>query len=150
VDLRIERYERVEDVPPEVLSALSGYASGKEFEWDAREIRDHAVYWVGYLDGQVVGTRMSRRGQYFRSWFVPLEKNDIVIFRGRTLPPFRGRGISAVMLRYIISREVAAGGRAFTDCDVYNKPSIRAIGKAGFRRIATKKSISRREALGAA
>ncbi|MBI4566712.1 MAG: GNAT family N-acetyltransferase [Planctomycetes bacterium] len=148
VELHVERYVDVEDVPSRVPEALRNYARRSPWEGDVEELRMGAVYWVGYDEGEVACTCMSRRGIQFRRWFVPLEPSDLVIIRGRTLPALRGRGLFPALMREIVRRELRAGGRAYADCRVYNSASMRAIEKAGFRRIATLKALTRREALG--
>jgi RimJ/RimL family protein N-acetyltransferase len=47
-----------------------------------------------------------------------------------------------------IRNELAPPGRAYADCKVWNKPAIRCIEKAGFRRIATKHPLNRQEVVG--
>jgi GNAT superfamily N-acetyltransferase len=97
----------------------------------------------------MVGSAITLRGEQFRRWLMPLEPKDRVLFRLRTLPPFRGRGIGAYLLRSIALKETARGGRVYVDCRVFNTPSIRTIERAGFSRVATVKSLTREEAMGA-
>ena len=46
----------------------------------------------------------------------------------------------------IVSRALPPGARAYLDVMVHNAPSIRAVEKAGFRRIGTRKPLSRKRA----
>jgi len=103
---------------------------------------------LALLDGRLAGASVSRRGDHFKRWFVPLRPHDVVIFRNRTLPDFRGRGLCPALMRHVMAHELAGDGRAYIDCRVYNKPSICSIEKAGFRRIATMKPLRRKDALG--
>jgi len=146
----VERFERVEDVAADVWDALGDGGRDPSVADDQTEMRARGVLWVARLGGTVVGAAVSRRGRDFVRWFVRLGANDIVIFRVRTLPAYRGRGIAAALLRAIVMREALPAGEAYTDCRTFNLSSIRMIEKAGFRRIATVKSLTRQEAIGVA
>jgi hypothetical protein len=135
------------EIPENVLAAMLARGGAAAQETALWELEHHAVQWTGLIDGEFVGTCMSRRGRHFAKWFVPLEGQDIVIFRNWTLPEHRGKGICPSIMRRIIAQELANGGKAHTDCRVYNKPSIRSIEKVGFRRIVTKRPLERSEAI---
>lgn len=115
---------------------------------DAWEMEHGAALWVARVDGRIAGLSMSRRGDRFRKWFVPLTCDDVVIFRNMTLPGFRGRGVCPSLMRHILKEERRPRGRAFIDCRVYNLASIRSIEKAGFRRIGKSRPLSQMEVLG--
>ena len=148
VGLNVSRYERLEDVPPSVAHQLQLLHGSSTLKADRWELEHHAVLWIATLNGRVVGTSMSRRGRHFRKWFLPLAANDVVIFRNATVREFRGIGICPSMMGRIVQVELEDGARAYVDCRVYNRPSIRSIQKAGFRRIATKRPLKRKEAVG--
>ncbi len=147
-DLRFERYERVEDVPRPLGEEIARHADATTLEWDLREVADHAVYWVAFLGREPVAKQLTRQGGMFRRWFVPLGEGDLVFFRGWARSEFRGRGIVPALIRHIIARELPSDAHAYTDCRVFNKSSIHMIEKAGFRRIATVRSLTREQALG--
>jgi hypothetical protein len=144
----LQRYERVDDIPEAIRESIITEIGIKAYEQDLREIRLHSVLWLVLLNDQVVAKLHSRKGEYFMKWFVPLRAGDVVLFRARTYRDFRGRGINPRFQRMIIRKEVATDRNAYVDCKVYNASAIRGIEKAGFRRIATMKPISQKEALG--
>jgi RimJ/RimL family protein N-acetyltransferase len=144
--LAVDRYDRPEAVPEAARRAISRWGGDVAWRTDVEEIRAGAALWIGRLDGAVAGAWMSRPGALFRAWFVPLRAGDLVLFRGTTAPELRGRGVSPAMMREIVARDLPPGGSAYVDVSVHNAPSIRAIEKAGFRRIATLKPISRKQA----
>ncbi|MCH8806568.1 MAG: GNAT family N-acetyltransferase [Planctomycetes bacterium] len=147
-NLTVVRCDRLEDLAPELLATMRSRFSPSSLEVDRWELGHGAVLWVGLIDGRLAGVSMSRRGDQFKCWFVPLRRHDVVIFRNRTLPDFRGRGLCPALMQHVMFHELAGDGRAYVDCRVYNKPSIRSIEKAGFRRIATMKPLRRKDALG--
>jgi RimJ/RimL family protein N-acetyltransferase len=144
--LVLDRYDRPEAVPEDARRAVLRWGGEPAWRTDVEELRDGAALWIGRLDGVVAGAWMSRPGALFRAWFVPLRPEDRVLFRGTTAPELRGRGLSPAMMREIVAREVPPGGRAYVDASVHNASSIRAIEKAGFRRIATLKPVTRNQA----
>ena len=144
--LDLSRYDRPEQVPDHVAAAVIAWTGAASWAWTLLELQEGAALWIGWLDGTVVGAWMSRPGALFRAWFVPLNSADLVLFRGSTAPAFRGRGVSPAMMSEIVARALPPEGRAYVDVSVHNAPSIRAIEKAGFRRIATMKPLSRKQA----
>jgi RimJ/RimL family protein N-acetyltransferase len=144
--LSVERFDRPEDVPDDIREAVVRWGGEKAWIWDALEMNDGAAFWIGRLRGAVASAWMSRPGSLFRAWFVPLRAEDVVLFRGRTAPELRGRGVGPAMMGEIVARALPSGGRAYVDVAVHNAPSIRAIEKAGFRRIATLRPVTRKDA----
>lgn len=140
-------FENGADIPASIIAQLEAVNGAKAVRLDHRELRCGAVMWVAMNGDVVAGTSMSRKGRHFRRWFVPLKDEDIVIFRNRTFPEDRGKGICPMLMRHIMHTQLTEGGCAYVDCRVYNKASIRSIEKAGFERIATMKPITRHEAL---
>ncbi|MCC5887223.1 MAG: GNAT family N-acetyltransferase [Gammaproteobacteria bacterium] len=147
-EFRFDRYERFEDIPGLVRQSIVTAEGEESLQKLHLEMTAGAVLWTAHHDDLLVGRRMSRQGRFFRAWFVTLADEDVVIFRGKTLPEHRGRGISPAMMKHIMASELKDGGVAYSDCRVYNYPSIRSLEKAGFRRFAKMRPISREQALG--
>ncbi len=150
-DMRIERWDDWSAFPQAQRDALAATFGARAVAVDESEVRRGAVLWLGWIGAEICGATMSRRGRFFRKWFVPLEPADIVIFRNRTAERFRGRGVCPTLMQHVIATELEAeSGRAFVDCRVYNHASIRSIEKIGFERIAVCRPLRRGEALGEA
>lgn len=137
------------ELSPACRRELLSLFGPQSLETDLWEVRHGAVLWLARIDGRLCGASLSRRGRWFRTWFVPLNPEDLVIFRNRTAPEFRGRGLCPALMNWIIDHEQAGtDARGYVDCRIYNRASIRSIEKAGFRRIATMKPLRRKDALG--
>ncbi len=147
-DCAFHRFDRFDDVPQDVRDAVVAYRDASQLEMDAKEIRDGATMWGASCDGVLASVVFTRRGRDFRRWFLPLRPDDVVVFRLRTYPAFRGRGLAPSLMRQALHEYMQEGNDAYIDCRVYNKPSIRSITKTGFQRIATMKPIRREEAIG--
>ncbi len=144
----VVKYERFDDVHKIVKEAIQFYGEERTLERDRLQMDQDADMWVMFIDGRPVTMKFTRRGRYFKRWFVPLQDDDIVVFRGRTFPEYRGRGLHPALTRFMFKRILHEGQRAFTDCKIHNKSSIRAIQKNNWARVATMKPISREQALG--
>jgi ribosomal protein S18 acetylase RimI-like enzyme len=153
--LRFERYDRLDLIPEHIhrtkcreVGTTAPDAVAREIDSVAMEMRHGAIYWAAFLDDRLAGIAMSRRGNHFRRWFVPLDERDVVLFRGETFPAFRGRGVHPSRLRHIITQEMRPGGHAYVDCKIYNTTVQRAYEKAGFRKIATAKPLTLKDFFG--
>ena len=146
--LKVHRFERLADVPPSYMEALAAFRSPQYVRSAAEELSKNGVLWVAAVDDRAVASSVSRRGKYFRRWYLPLRDDDMVVFAGSTAPSARGRGVMAAMLVECFRRDCQGRCCALTDCKSWNRAAIRTIEKAGFRRIATMKPLRRKDALG--
>ncbi|MBK9118912.1 MAG: hypothetical protein IPM18_04810 [Phycisphaerales bacterium] len=135
--LRVVRVASMAALPDELRDDLVEFQGPRVFESLAWEFERGGVLWLGVQDGRIATVSMSRRGCHFVRWFVPLDAEDLVIFRNKTRPEFRGQRLNPALMFAALATELRAGGRAFIDCKVYNHASIRSIERSGFRRIAT-------------
>lgn len=142
-DCSFHCYPCFDDVPVEVRRAIITRRGRDVLETDRRELDEGAVMWIAEIHGTPASVLFTRRGGLFRDWFVPLDVDDMVIFRVRTDPQYRGRGLAPSLMRRAMAESLSSDSRAYVDCRVYNRPSIRSIEKAGFERIATMRPIER-------
>lgn len=144
--LEVLRIERLEEIPAAVRSEIVERRAVAYLERVQVELELGAVFWIGVLEGHVVGTRMSRPGRKFpKRWYVPLKPDDIVIFGGQTWEEYRGMRISPTMINRICTRELQPGGAAYVDCQIWHKSSIRSIQHAGFERVGVMPHLKRAE-----
>lgn len=133
----MQRFGQVEEVPAALLQQLQGVLGEEEARMNLIAVKHcGCVLWVALIDGEPAGVALSRRGEFIPYWFTPLGCNDLVLFRVYTASPHRGKGISPALSQSLLRRELVEGASAYWDCKVYNKPSIRAAQKVGFRIIA--------------
>ena len=145
---RVESYRNVDEIPQAVREMIASDGGEKALKTTEEEIKSFAVLWVAFDGAIPVAMNMSRRGCYFQNWFVPLDDADIVIFRAKTFPKYRGRGIAPALTDHILYEELRGGGSAYGDCHIHNKASIRAIQKNGLQLIGEMRPITREYALG--
>ena len=133
---------------PFLLDELKANGTDRMLDSDLRELSSGSRLWYGLVDGRLAVVLFTRRGNQYCNWFVPLQPDDMVIFRVRTYPSFRGRGLAPALMRFAMHACLRQDGGALVDCRTDNLPSIRSIEKAGFQRTATMKPITREFALG--
>jgi len=146
-DCTFKRFDSYDNLPEEVRAEIRADGITDRLEYDRRELEENSTLWIAFCENHVTATVFTRKGKYFRRWFLDLNDDDVVVFRLRTHPDYRGRGLAPSLIRNAIHEVVENNGSAFIDCRTYNKPSIRCIEKAGFKCVAKKKTISREWAL---
>ena len=83
--------------------------------------------------------RLIHRSCIFPGWFrFPfMRRDDLQIGDTETDPHYRGKGIAPAAIEAIVARLKKPGRRFWYICDDSNAPSIRAVEKAGFKRVGT-------------
>ncbi len=142
-DSSFEFYDDYDDIPENVIADISANNNQRRLATDKLELTENATLWVAFVNGHVATTVFTRKGEHCRRWFVSLQPDDVIIFRLHTRPQFRGRGLAPSLIHHAAHSSTSAFGNVFIDCRTYNKPSIRCIEKAGFKCIATMKTIKR-------
>jgi GNAT superfamily N-acetyltransferase len=142
------RYDHFEEIPYSVKEVMLYHEGEKGLKHAEFEMKYGASMWVGLVDGHISHRKFVRRGCDFKQWFVNLNPHDIVLFREQTYPGYRGRGIGPAVSRYLMNTLLSEGCKAYSDCNIHNASSIRALEKNGFVRVAAMKPITRKQALG--
>lgn len=143
---KIECYEKFNDIPLKWQEMIKSY-SENTIEILRLEMEKNGILWLAILEQQIVGYMMSRYGRHFKKWYVDLQADDIVLGFGQTYPDFRGKGIAPLLMNHIIMNSLQQQeSKAYADCRISNTSSIRSIEKV-FKHIATKRRISRDQAL---
>ena len=146
-DCTFASYESFDNLPEEIKADIYAGTDGSRLETDKQELGENATLWVAFVDGRVATTAFTRKGKYFRRWFLDLRPEDVIVFRLNTKPEFRGRGLAPSLIRHVLNSITNLSEHAYIDCRTYNKPSKRCIEKAGFKCVAVKKKIKREWAL---
>jgi len=141
LELQIDEFSKSNPAPDSWISFFS-CSLGQDLSQECDdEFRNNGILWIATLDNAPVAYQWHRWGKDIKRWFVPLAPNDGVIFNTFTVPQFRGRGIAARMQCHISKHVRTFGGQVFIDVSIWNKPSIRAIEKSGFARIAVMRPL---------
>lgn len=141
--VEILRFDNADAIPTELLDKMRRVDSERSVQAYVYHVRNKgAVLWVAMRDGEVIGTQLSRQGRHIPHWFIPLEADDMVLYRVKTAPAARGQGLCPSMMQHIIAHELPNSQSAYADCRIYNHPSIRSLNKTGFRIIGKMRPIT--------
>jgi GNAT superfamily N-acetyltransferase len=99
------------------------FAAGAELHLATRGERVIALLWTRY-------------GRDVVHWFIPLRASDVVLYAAATLPAHRGLGVMSWLIAELTRGRIVADAKAYADAKIWNRPAIRAIEKAGYRRVA--------------
>jgi hypothetical protein len=138
---RITRYRSIGELPKSMLSSLAA-DHGESFIENARTtLEGGAILYILEMDDRPASFLWARSGALIPRWYVPLSAADMVLYGWFTLPEFRGTGL----IRHAIARSMQDAPsevrRFLADVRVWNKPSIRAMERVGFRYVTSAKPL---------
>ena len=140
-DVTIWRMEAMAAIPEVILRQLSEQLGDRYLRAAGCEFRMRGILYVALAGEVVAAVQWSRIASDIDTWFTSLEREDVVIFGGTTLPAFRGRGIMPWMIQHQANLDGKPGRRVLADCKVWNTPARKAIEKAGFHFMGTYPSL---------
>ena len=141
-DLVIKQYNKIDDISTDLIEKLIISYGEKSVNTDLLYVKEKGcTLWIAFLKNDITCMRLSRIGSAIPKWFLPLNPNDQVFLRGKTVEKHRGKGISPALLQYMISKLSDKKINIYVDCSIYNKANIRSLPKAGFKIIAKMKPI---------
>lgn len=142
------RFSSPDQVCQQVRNSIAADGNQARLETDMTELAEGSRMWVAFIDGHPVSVVFVRPAGLYKQWLLQLQPQDLVVFRLRTDPSLRGRGLAPSLIRACLSAELQSSGSAWVDCRPYNTASIRCLQKTGFCYVGRRKPISRADALG--
>lgn len=146
-ECRIERYDRVSDVPEQLLARISElYSERLLLGYIQHRFELGAKLWclkngtndLGYI-WTIEGRSMKPR------YFFPLLPRDVHFDDGLIFPPYRGKGLLDRLNRHVLRHCQSAGcARAFLEIHEWNASSMRSVAKTGFTRFGMARKSFRR------
>ena len=143
-NLKITRYTTIADIPTSITSQLTKSFGEEYLRITDRELSLCAHLYVVTAGQELVAVQRSRLGRHVQRWYVKLDSDDLVIFGGKTVPAYRGRGVMPWLIQHQAVQHGKPGGTAWADCKVWNTPARHAIENAGFRYFGTFPSLKTR------
>ena len=143
--LEVERYDKREAVSPDFREALKmaikkKYMQEKYVDYYLEKSFQlfiiGGVLWAAKYKKRLASYVWTVRGSYPTGFMFPIGSRDADLASGYTFPEYRGLGILPELYRYIFWQLGNEGvQRLFALVYVWNKPSIRALDKAGFEKV---------------
>lgn len=125
--------EPVVSIDESLRSELLEYGVQTWFDFDVRSGNGGTV-WIGRLKGEIAHIALTKRGNDVTSFFFPLSPDSVRISNCVTLPAYRRRGLYMATLRQVVRSMSEAGIRSFfLEVLDWNRPSLAAVERAGFR-----------------
>lgn len=153
-NLIVERYDKREDIPEEILDDLRFHIRKKDMEAEIAEqyltkmlglFHEGGVMWAAKNENKLAGYFWTflyndNYAPYFLQF--PLTTGEAVFVSGLIFPEYRGLGIFTALLRYVAFQLKKEGIQSIFNCvKVWNQASARAVIKAGFNIIGTQRPI---------
>jgi len=96
--------------------------------------------WAGYLNGQLAHVACTRTGDAIGAYFFPMTAECVLISHCVTFPAYRGHSLYPATLMHIVRTLAGKSFKLFyIDCCDWNGPSERAIRRAGFHLLGSRR-----------
>jgi hypothetical protein len=133
--IKIKRIEKIEEILNDDLHILS---KNRGNDYVSRKIKQrlalkNTYFYLYKVDDDLVGCFWTIRGSYVTPYYVPVSKNDAVLFDVEIFPEFRGQGLSLILTEYIsylLRNEGVV--RIYISVANWNKASLRWVAKIKF------------------
>ncbi|MEW6252451.1 MAG: GNAT family N-acetyltransferase [Planctomycetota bacterium] len=131
-DVRVVRCTSSSNLPAALNAELARSLGPRYPQTIQDEFSNHGVLHLALIHDQLAALHWIRAGSHVPAWFVPLDRQDVVVFGCVTLPQHRGRGIMPWLVTHSVKSDGVPAQYAFADCRVWNRPAHRVFAKAGF------------------
>jgi GNAT superfamily N-acetyltransferase len=92
------------------------------------------VLWIIRLNGDIAGFVWTISGKVLSPWYLPLTPHDAYVLDAVTFEQYRGRGLYAVLMNYVLGKLKAEGmSRVVGELYTTNTASIRGLKKTYYR-----------------
>ncbi len=136
-NMSVEVLSKSENVPTKMIKAFSRYHCGEILRNEMeRRFPEGANLWLLKVEGVIVGYIWSIVQNTIKPYYWPLTPNDVHLFDNEIFPEYRGQGLNAVLLEYVLVRLRQEGFvRAFIEANLTNKAQRRSLKKTAFTEI---------------
>jgi len=141
--LTVKRYDAIDDIPEEEMAQLVQLKGKDLLSRFLRSFFERGAHlWIAKLGTEVVGVQWTLVAGFNGFYSMPISKNEIIICAVEVFPSFRGRGIWPAMISLVNAYLEKQGFvRSYVKIKLWNKASLRSIGKTNARRIGTVRTL---------
>lgn len=143
---RVERYDKNTGVPARLLKRIGEEYSEELLQAYVQNRLDKgASLWCLGNETEDMTYTWALTGRTMKPYYFPLVEDDLHLFDGFTFPPFRGRGLNAVLLDQVLKHYKDRGFvRAYLETHEWNSSVLKLVPKNGFVRIGLARKKVRR------
>ena len=143
---RVERYDKKTGVSKRLLKRIGEeYSEELLQEYVQNRLDKGASLWCLGDEKDDMTYTWALTGRTMKPYYFPLVDEDLHLFDGFTFPPFRGRGLNAVLLDHVLKHYRDEGSlRAYLETHEWNTSVMKLVPKNGFVRIGLARKKLRR------
>jgi GNAT superfamily N-acetyltransferase len=94
----------------------------------------NTTLWIIRLNGEIAGFVWTISGKVLSPWYLPLTPHDAYVLDAVTFEEFRGRGLYAVLMNYVLGKLKSEGmSRVVGELYTTNTSSIRGLKRTYYR-----------------
>lgn len=138
---RVYRYRSIEEIPDDLVNHLTSEHGMHLVPELVGTFKSGATLFLVVYDNRPVSMLWAKRGTSIKRWYLPLGESDVVLYGWHTSPEYRGLNLIGLAMETAIGGFSAQTERFLADVKIWNKPSIRAMEKAGFRFVSKAKPL---------
>lgn len=133
---RILVFREPEQLPEALRSELSSRHGQPFAAYVDANLRSGAQLYLLNVEERIASILWAKPGDRVSAWYVPVGAEDVILYGWWTDPGMRGRGLIRQLISAATRDALPHAKRFLADVRVWNTPSIHAMERVGFRRIA--------------
>jgi hypothetical protein len=138
----VQAYHSIEEIPVGFVNDLASEHGSELLPELVSTFGGGATLFLVLYDGRPASMLWAKRGRFVKRWYLPLADTDVVLYGWHTSPQYRGLNLIGLAMESAIGCFAAQTERFLADVKIWNKPSIRAMEKAGFRFVLRAKPLA--------
>lgn len=142
--MKVEHIVSHAEVSPEDLQQMTSFWNPKQAHQNIQQRFERgATLWLIKCQNNVAGYGWTLRGDTVEPHYFPLGQEDTHFFDFHVFPEYRGRGINALLVNYILCcLALHCQGRAFIETAEWNQAQLRSLQKTPFCRLGLARSFT--------
>lgn len=136
---QIHTYREPAELSPALRAEFTAHHGPSFVAYVETTLRNGATLYVLQDDDHIASLLWAKRGDRVSNWYVPVGASDVILYGWWTDPHRRGQGLIRLLIAAATRDALPQARRFLADVRVWNTPSIRAMERVGFRRIAEAK-----------
>ena len=136
-EFKVTRINALSNLEPQRFEEITGFWNPKLASRNVCERFEKGAYlWLIECEDELAGYGWTLRGRTIETYYFPLTSEDAHFFDFHVFPPYRGRGLNALLVGHILEHLAKeGGGRAFIEAAEWNEPQLNSLRKTPFRRL---------------
>lgn len=126
-------FTKLSDLTEENLAEIERSLGVRYISYIKDRFSEGGRFYIIFQDDHLGSVVWAKSGRDIPRWLISLDPNDCVLGRCVTISQYRGRGLISRCITAAYDQEKKSGARIFSDCHIWNEPSIRQLKRSGFK-----------------